>query len=109
MLVDTHLNDSEQSTLLLLPFADALFDHLSLLVCQVRVVALSVTDPPTFIRCHESIMHSYQQLPQGGMEQLVRQILPAEMCRRELKQRIYCQALATTSSDLILWLTHVST
>jgi hypothetical protein len=32
MLVDTHHNDPEQSTSLLLPFTDALLDRLSLFV-----------------------------------------------------------------------------
>jgi hypothetical protein len=42
-LVDIHLNDPEQSTSLLLPFTVAFFDHLSLFVSQMRVVAVSVT------------------------------------------------------------------
>gem|GEM_PF-3313298 len=61
MLVDTHHNDPEQSTSLLLPFTDALLEHLSLFVCQMRVVARSVADPAMFVRRHGSIMHSWRQ------------------------------------------------
>jgi len=39
VLVDVHLNDPEQSTSQLLTFTDALLNHLSLFVRQVRVVA----------------------------------------------------------------------
>jgi hypothetical protein len=61
MLIDTHLNDPEQATLLLLPFTDALLDYLSLFVSQMRVVAVSVADPAMVIRRHESIMHPWWQ------------------------------------------------
>jgi hypothetical protein len=57
MLVDTHLNDPEQSTSLLLPFTVTFFDHLSLFVSQMRVVAVSVTDPAVLVRRHDFIMH----------------------------------------------------
>ena len=61
MLVDIHLNDPEQSTSLLLPFTDALLDHLSMFVCQMRVVTRSVADPAMFVRRHGSIMHTWLQ------------------------------------------------
>jgi hypothetical protein len=61
MLVDIHFNDPEQSTLLLSPFTDALLDHLSLFVSQMRVVARSVADPAIFVRRHGSIMHPWRQ------------------------------------------------
>jgi hypothetical protein len=61
MLVDIHFNDPEQSTLLLLPFTDALLDHLSLFVSQMRVVARSVTNPAKFVCRHGSIMHPWRQ------------------------------------------------
>jgi hypothetical protein len=61
MLVDTHLNDPEQSTSLLLPFTNAPLDHLSLFVCQVRVVAPSPADPAMFVRRHGAIMHPWRQ------------------------------------------------
>ena len=61
MLVDTHLNDPEQSTSQLLPFTVALLDHLSLFVSQVRVVARSGADPAMFVRRHGSIMHPWRQ------------------------------------------------
>ncbi len=38
MLVDIHLNDPEQSTSQLSPVSDALFDHMSPCVSQMRVV-----------------------------------------------------------------------
>src|ERR1700677_4450803 len=57
MLVDTHLNDPEQFTSLLLPLTVGLFYHLSLLFCQMRVVSVSVTDPAMYLRRHEFIMH----------------------------------------------------
>ena len=62
MLVDTHLNDPEQTTSLLLPFTDALLDYLSLFVSQMRVVAAAyVADPAIFVRRHGSIMHPRRQ------------------------------------------------
>jgi hypothetical protein len=61
MLVDIHFNDPEQSTSLLLPFTVALLDHLSLFVCQMRVIARSVADPAMFVRRHGSIMHPWRQ------------------------------------------------
>jgi len=61
MLVDIHLNDPEQSTSLLLPFTDAILDHLSLFVSQMRVVARSVADPAMFVRRHGFIMHPWRQ------------------------------------------------
>jgi hypothetical protein len=57
MLVDIHLNDPEQSTSQLSPFKDALFDHLSLIVSQMRVVARSVANPAMFVRRHGPIMY----------------------------------------------------
>jgi len=62
MLVDSHLNDPEQSTSLLLTFTDPFLDHLSLFVSQMRVVAAAyVADPAVFVRRHESIMHPNRQ------------------------------------------------
>jgi len=62
MLVDTHLNDPEQSTSLLFPFTDALLDHLSLFVSQMRIVAAAyVANPAVFVRRHGSIMHSWRK------------------------------------------------
>src|ERR1035437_6009771 len=62
MLVDTHLNDPEQSTPLLLPFTVVLLDHLSLFVSQMRVVAAAyVANPTMFVRRHGFIMHPWRQ------------------------------------------------
>ena len=41
MLVDIHLNDPEQSATLLLPVANARFDHVSLYLSQRRAVAIT--------------------------------------------------------------------
>lgn len=56
-LVDVHLHDPEQSTSVLLAFTYPLFDALPLFICQMGVVAPSVTDPAPLVRRHYFIMH----------------------------------------------------
>ena len=82
MLVDTHHNDPEQSAALLLPFTAALFDHLSLFDCQMRVVTLSVTDPAMLVRRHELIMHPSRQSDAGSGSAVERHLVECQK-RRE--------------------------
>jgi hypothetical protein len=92
VLIDIHLHNPEQTTPPLLPFVAALFDHLSLFVCQMRVVVRSMTDPGLLVRRHGIY---YAPRPIGA----VRITTPANCIARLIRMNCKCSLAIESLGD----------